>query len=159
MILPQVKQGTGPLLKWEEQLTRCIFKKNEILKLLLALKYLEGPGQPVMTSVVPLVMGMVFSNGNAAPQAAPSSHLCICPACGHINSKVTKLHPGTWAWVSTENTDSVWGIHQPRDLDGRARQSINPEKLVFIDFATFTAPEWTRLWLESLEYHTKANAT
>ena len=117
------------------------FLKNEILKLSLALKYLEGPGLPGMTSVVPLVMGMVFSNGDGAPQAAPSSHLCICPACRHINSKVAKLHPGTWAWMSTENIDSVWGTHQSRDLDRRARQSINPAKLGFIDPATFTAPE------------------
>jgi len=33
------------------------FLKNEILKLSLALKYLEGPGQPGMTSVVPWSWG------------------------------------------------------------------------------------------------------
>ena len=103
--------------------------KKKILKLSLALKYLEGPGQLGMTSVVPLVTGMVSSDGDGAPQAAPSSHLCICPGRGHINSKVTKLHPGTWAWVNIENTGSVRGTPQPRGRDGRARQRINPAKL------------------------------
>ena len=135
------------------------FLKNKILKLSPALKYLEEPGQPGMTSVVPLVTGMVSSDGDGAPQAAPNSHLCICPGRGHINSKVTKLHPGTWAWVSTENTGSVRGNPQPRGRDGRARQRINPAKLGLTDPVAFIGPEWTRLWLESLEYHTKANAT
>lgn len=117
------------------------FLKNKILKLSLALKYLEGPGQPGMTSVVLLVMGMVFSDEDGAPQASPSSHLCICPGRGHINSKVTKLHPGIWAWVSIENTGSVWGTPQPTGRDGRARQRINTAKLGLIDSATFTAPE------------------
>ena len=39
MILPQVKQGTGPLLKWEEQPTRCIKKKKDS-------KALTGPEIP-----------------------------------------------------------------------------------------------------------------